>query len=548
MRFNFSLSKWQLIAYATGFCLSLPLLFLIFESFQPDTEVFEHLKQTVLWDYTYNTVVLVFGVCLLSSIIALPLAWLCAYSDFPGKKHFEWALMLPLAMPTYIIAYVYTDLFDYAGPVQSWLRAVFGWQSPDDYWFFDIRTLSGAMVMIALVLYPYLFLIFKTALKEQSYKLVQASQVMGYSPVKSFFKVSIPLGRGAIAAALALISMETMADFATVNYFAVSTLTTAVYDTWLGYYSLTAAAKISGIMLLFLFVVIGVEKFSRRNQAVFERSASENNGPLYYLSGASAWAATLYCCLVLFAGFLLPILILANYAVSYFSQAWNSDALLYAWQSLKIALIVSVICVALSVLINFYQRTSNSRWASIPGKISSTGYALPGTVLAIAVLLPLTEFDEKLNIFAESTGWFEEPGLIFSGTLFALMFAYVVRFYAISQGAIESSYARISPSLDMASHSMGVSEGKTLRRVHLPLLKRGMLTAGLIVFIECMKELPAALLLRPFDFETLATYVYQYVSDEQLELASVSALFIVLVGLIPLYLVNNTMETKASHE
>jgi iron(III) transport system permease protein len=311
---------------------------------------------------------------------------------------------------------------------------------------------------------------------------------------------------------------------------------------------LTAAAKISGIMLLFLFIVIGVEKFSRRNQAVFERGASENNGPLYYLSGASSWTATFYCCMILFAGFLLPILILTSYAIDYFSDAFNSDAFFYAWQSLKIALIVSVICVVLSVLVNFYQRHANTRWSGIPGKISSTGYALPGTVLAIAVLLPLTTFDEHINIFAESTGWFEEPGLIFSGTIFALMFAYVVRFYAIAQGAIESSYARISPSLDMASHSMGVGKANTLKRVHLPLLKRGMFTAGLIVFIECMKELPAALLLRPFDFETLATYVYQYVSDEQLELASVSALFIVLVGLIPLYLVNNTMEAKASHE
>ena len=466
MRLNFSLSIWQFIAYATGFCLSLPLFFLIFESFQPDTDVFEHLKNTVLWDYTYNTVVLIFGVCLLSCIIALPLAWLCAYCEFPGKKHFEWALMLPLAMPTYIIAYVYTDLFDYAGPIQSWLRRVFSWYSPEDYWFFDIRTLGGAMVMIALVLYPYLYLIFKTALKEQSYKLVQASQVMGYSPTKSFFKVSIPLGRGAIAAALALISMETMADFATVHYFAVSTLTTAVYDTWLGYYSLTAAAKISGIMLLFLFVVIGIEKFSRRNMTVVDRSMSENAGVLYILKGRSAWLATLYCALILFAGFLLPVLILAKYAFHYFSESWNSQAFLYAWQSLKIAVLVSVICVVRSVVINFYQRISTSSWAMLPGKIASTGYALPGTVLAVAVLLPLTLFDNVLNQYAQSVTWLDEPGLLFSGTLFALTFAYVVRFYAISQGAIESSYSRISPSLDMASHSMGVSESRTLSKVH----------------------------------------------------------------------------------
>ncbi len=542
------LSKWQVFAAATGFILSLPLLFLIFESLMPDTEVFGHLFDTVLWDYTYNTIVLIAGVASLSCVIALPLGWLCAYCEFPGKRQFEWALMLPLAMPTYIIAYIYTDLFDYAGPVQSLLRGVFGWQSPEDYWFFDIRTLGGAIVMIALVLYPYLFLIFKTALKEQSFKLVQASQLMGLSPLKSFLRVSIPLARGSIVAALALISMEAMADFATVHYFAVSTLTTAVYDTWLGYYSLTAAAKISGIMLLFLFLTLSIERYSRRNKQVFERSNSGTQEALYRLSGASKWWATFYCSIVLILGFILPSLILLQYAVSYFDFAWNQAFLTHAWQSLKLAVLVSVVCVILSMFVVYYQRISQAKYASLPGKLASTGYALPGTVLAIAVLLPLTGADHLINNLAEHTDFIEQPGLIFSGTLFALFFAYVVRFYAIAQGTIESSFARIAPSLDMASHSMGYSYGQTLAKVHFPLMRRGMLTAGLLIFIECMKELPAALLLRPFNYETLATYVYQFVSDEQLEYASLSALFIVVVGLVPLYLVNNSMESKLNHE
>ena len=277
MNFLFKLSNWQLFAWSTGLLLSAPLFFLIYESLQGDSEVFSHLWDTVLWDYITNTVLLIFGVCLLSCAIALPLGWLSAYCSFPGKKQFEWALMLPLAMPTYLIAYVYTDLLDYAGPVQIALRDWFDWHSPTDYWFFDIRTLPGAIVMIALVLYPYLFLIFKTALREQSFKLVQASQLMGLSPWQSFFKVSIVLSRGSIVAALALISMETMADYATVSYFAVSTLTTAVYDTWFGYYSLTAAAKISGVMLLLLFLALMAERFSRRNQAVFERQSGVNS-------------------------------------------------------------------------------------------------------------------------------------------------------------------------------------------------------------------------------------------------------------------------------
>ena len=543
MTYKFQLSKWQLIAWSTGLLLSTPLFFLLLESLQGDSEVFTHLWNTVLWDYISNTVLLVLGVGLLSCFIALPLGWLTAYCRFPGKQQFEWALMLPLAMPTYIIAYVYTDLLDYAGPVQITLRDWFGWQSPSDYCFFDIRTLPGAIVMIALVLYPYLYLIFKTALREQSFKLVQASQLMGLNAWKSFFKVSLVLSRGAIVAALALISMETMADFATVSYFAVSTLTTAVYDTWFGYYSLTAAAKISGVMLLLLFLALITERFSRRNQAVFERQSSVNSEALYILKGKSAWLATGFCSFILIISFIIPMVVLLKYAITYFDQAWNSEFFSYAWQSLKVAAVVSVVTIILSVLVVFYQRIAKQTNPLIPGRLASTGYALPGTVLAIAVLLPLTLLENTIN--RTLAPYDLDIGLLLTGSLLTIIFAYIVRFYAVAHGAIESSFSRISPSLDMASQSMGKSQGRTLRLVHLPLLRRGLLTAGLLVFIECMKELPAALLLRPFDFESLATHVFQYVSDEQLELASISALFIVVVGFIPLYFINRSMEQRS---
>tara|TARA_B110000211_G_scaffold27030_1_gene27539 strand:+ start:58 stop:1689 length:1632 start_codon:yes stop_codon:yes gene_type:complete len=543
MNSQFKLSKWQLFAWATGLILSAPLFFLLLESLQGDSEVFSHLWDTVLWDYILNTVLLVVGVSVLSCVIALPLGWLTAYCHFPGKKQFEWALMLPLAMPTYIIAYVYTDLLDYAGPVQIALREWFGWQSPNDYWFFDIRTLPGAIVMIALVLYPYLFLIFKTALREQSFKLVQASQLMGLSPWQSFFRVSLVLSRGAIVAALALISMETMADFATVSYFAVSTLTTAVYDTWFGYYSLTAAAKISGVMLLLLFLALMAERFSRRKQAVFERQSGVNSESLYILKGKSAWLATLFCSAILILAFIIPIAVLLSYAITYFDKAWNAAFFSYAWQSLKVAAIVSVATIVLSIFVVFYQRVAKQTYPLIPGRLASTGYALPGTVLAIAVLLPLTLVENSINTALEPYNL--DIGLLLTGSILTIILAYVVRFYAIAHGAIESSFVRISPSLDMASQSMGKSLGQTLRLVHLPLLRRGLLTAALLVFIECMKELPAALLLRPFNFESLATHVFQYVSDEQLELASISALFIVIVGFIPLYFINRSMEQRS---
>lgn len=532
---------WTVSAWLSGLALLLPVLALLFESLSPGTEVFSHLWDTVLMDYISNTLLLVFLVALLSLLIGLPVAWLIAMCQFPGRKSFQWAMMLPLAMPSYLIAYVYTDLFDYAGPVQTTLRGWFDWQSPADYAFFEIRSLGGAATMLALVLFPYLYLIVRTSLAEQSFQLIHASRVMGCKPWESFFRVSMPMVRGAIVVALALIGMETLADFATVHYFAVNTLTTAVYDTWLGYNSLTAAAKISVMMLVLVFLFISLERYSRKQRAVHERQSKQDGDYLYQLTGFKAFLATLWCSLILFFAFVLPLLVLINYAIDNVDIAWNDEFFHYAGVSFALAATVAVITVLLSLFILSNLRDNNSleaKWYNrMPSIFASTGYALPGTVLAIGVLIPLTTLDFAINEVLEQ--WMQwQPGLILSGSVFAIIFAYVVRFNAVAVGAVESSYSKISPSIDMVSKTLGLGRFKLMWLVHLPLLKKGCLTAGLLVFIESMKELPAALLLRPFDFETLATYVYQYVSDEQLENASIAALTIVIVGLLPLIFVN----------
>ena len=541
MGFSIFQRLWQAKVWLTALLLVLPVLALVYEASLPDDDVFSQLWDTVLWDYIVNTISLVVLVGLLSLLFGLPVAWLIAMCKFPGRKWLQWAMMLPLAMPSYLIAYVYTDLFDYAGPIQSHLRVWFDWQGPDDYYFFSIRSLGGAATMLALVLFPYMYLIVRTSLVEQSYQLIHASRIMGAKPWQSFWRVSVPMARGAIVIALALIGMETIADFATVHYFAVNTLTTAVYDTWLGYGSLTAAAKISVVMLILVFALVGMERFSRKQQAVFERSATQDADHLYALTGAKAWAATLWCLTVLFFAFVLPFLVLLDYAIENFEQAWNEAFFQYAQISFMVASVVAILTVLISLMILAYQRDANSikrsTLQSIPSVLSSTGYALPGTVLAIGVLIPLSAMDFAINEFTD-TWWQWQPGLVLSGTVVAIIFAYVVRFNAVAIGAIEASYAKISPSIDMVSKTLGLGKFKMMVSIHLPLLKGGCLTAALLVFIEAMKELPAALLLRPFDFETLATYVYQYVSDEQLETASVAALTIVLVGLIPLIFVN----------
>ncbi|NTS77576.1 iron ABC transporter permease [Catenovulum sp. SM1970] len=537
--------SWPMFsAWLIAFIFVMPVLALVFSALQPDEAIFSHLFDTVLFDYIYNTFILVVLVSLFSLAFGVPSAWLMAMCDFKFKRFFSWALILPLAMPAYVVAYIYTDLFDYAGPIQISLRDWFGWQSPNDYWFFDIRSLGGAAVVLALVLFPYVYLLMRSAFANISKEQLQASRILGDSAWRSFLRIQLPQSRGLMIAALALVGMETLADFATVHYFAVNTLTTAVYDTWLGYYSLPAAAKISVFMLVFVFVLLGMEKYQRRKQAVYSRSDTFSDNKPIALTGKRAWLAIGYCSLLFIAGFLLPFAILIEYAFSYFDEAWNDSFITYSWHTLLMALGVAVICVIISCYVNLTARAqSHCQSHQIPGHLLSLGYALPGTVLAIAVLIPMSFIEHQINDYFAL--WFDwQPGLFLSGTVTVIIFAYCVRFIAICIGATREGLAKISPNLDAASLSMGVGPKRTAMKIHLPLLTKVMLTSGLLVFIEAMKELPAALLLRPFGFETLATYVYQYVSDEMLEQASLAAIVIVLVGLIPLIFVNRNMESR----
>ncbi|GGP52121.1 iron ABC transporter permease [Shewanella algicola] len=533
--------SWSLIGYLITAVLLLPLLALIVQATQPDEAVFTHLFDTVLPTYISNSLLLMLLVGFGSLVIAIPAAWFVARCEFPGRRYFQWLLLLPLAMPAYIVAYVYTDMLDYAGPVQRAMRAWFEWQTPHDYYFPAIRSIGGAAVMLSLVLFPYIYLLARTAFMEQSSHFLHASRVMGCGPWRSFWRLALPMARPALAVGVALVAMETAADFATVSYFAVPTLTTAVYDTWLGYGSLTAAAKLSAIMLLVVFSMVGVERFARRKQQLFQKQSRLNEADRYHLAPAKAWAAWSYCMGLLVVSFLLPFVVLCAYAVDYFSESWDDRFWQYSINSLYIAAIVSFICVAFAVVLMFVRRVSPRPSDKLASRLSSTGYALPGTVLAIGVLVPLTYADFAIN---DLMAWFgaKGPGLLFTGSVFALIFAFCVRFVAIAIGSLESSYKRISPSLDMASITLGQSPRQLLCSVHLPLLRKGMFAGALLVFIESMKELPAALLLRPIGFENLATYVFQFVSDEKLEHGALAAIVIVLVGLVPLIYLNRSLE------
>lgn len=533
--------SWSLAGYAVAALLVLPLFALIFQAFQPDEAVFGHLMATVLPTYIINSLLLIFWVSLGALLLALPCAWLMARCDFVGRRYLQWALLLPLAMPAYIVAYVYTDLLDYAGPVQRGLRSIFGWDSPQDYFFPDIRTLGGAACMLSLVLFPYIYLLARTAFMEQSLSLAHASRIMGCSPWQSFWRLSLPMARPALAVGVALVAMETAADFATVNYFAVPTLTTAVYDTWLGYGNLTAAAKLSAIILLVVFSLIGFERFARRKQQLFQKQSRIQVTDLYRLSMTQTLVALSFCGMLLLLAFLLPFGILLSYAIGYFEQSWDKSFWQLSLNSLSLALITSLLCCLIALLLMFVRRISPRQSDALPSRLASTGYALPGTVLAIGVLVPLTMLDFAINDLADLVG-IAGPGLILTGSVIALIFAFCVRFVAIAIGSVESSYKRISPSLDMVSLTMGQTPRQLLRRVHLPLLAKGLFAGALLVFIESMKELPAALLLRPIGFENLATYVFQFASDEKLEHGALAAIVIVLVGFVPLIYLNRSLE------
>ncbi|TVL14026.1 ABC transporter permease [Shewanella algae] len=532
---------WSWAGFTVCGLMVAPLLALVMQAFEPGETRFGQMFATVLPSYIANTFWLMLGVSVGSLLLAVPAAWLVARCEFRGRRLFQWALLLPLAMPAYIVAYVYTDLLDYAGPVQRFLRASFGWQSVTDYWFPDIRTLGGATVMLSLVLFPYVYLLGRTAFLEQSLSLQHAAKVMGCSPWQSFWRLSLPMARPALAAGVALVAMETMADLATVNYFAVSTLTTAVYDTWRAYGDLAAAAKISLLMLLGVFTLFALERMARRKQQLFQKQLLLEAPEPYRLKGWREWLALGYCSLLLLLAFVLPFVILGSYALDYWQQSWNSDFWQYSLNSLTVAAISSVLCLLLAILLMFIRRLSPRKWDMLPSRLVSTGYALPGTVLAIAVLIPLTWLDFRID---DLYALFERqgPGLLFTGSIAALVLAFCIRFAAIAIGSIESSYKRLSPSLDMAAISLGKTPGKVLALIHLPLLRSGIFAALLLVFIEAMKELPAALLLSPVGFHNLATQVFQYVSDEQLEQGALAAIVIVLVGLVPLIYLNRSLE------
>jgi len=513
-----------------------PILVVFSSVFTDSGAVWQHLLTTVLPDYIISSLLLMLGVGICTVIIGVGTAWLVTLCQFPGQRWFEWGLLLPLAAPAYVLAYVYTELLEFYGPVQSSLRGVFGWTAVGDYWFPTIRSLGGAIAIISLVLYPYIYLLARVAFLEQSVCTLEASRSLGCNPWQSFTRVALPLARPAIVAGLALVLMETLNDFGTVQYFAVSTFSVGIYRTWFGMGQPVAAAQLSALLLVFVLLLIGLERWSRQ-QTKYYQAGRYQRVARFKLQGWRAIAALLCCLLPITLGFLIPagrLLYMAAIDVTHnFSQRfWELSQ-----HSLILAAVTAAIAVVMALVMAYGLRLRPNWGMQVAVRTASVGYAVPGAVIAVGVLFPIGTIDNAIDAGMRSTFGIS-TGLLLSGSITALVFAYLVRFLAVSYHTVESSLSRIKPNLDDAARSLGSGSTRTLLKVHAPLMSSGLITAAILVFVDVMKELPATLIVRPFNFDTLAVEVYRLAADERLTEAAAPALAIVAVGIIPVILLS----------
>lgn len=500
------------------------------------SDTWSHMAQTVLPEFIRNTIILCLGVGLGVSSIGITAAWLTTMHDFPGRRFFEWALVLPLAVPAYVMAYAYTDFLQFVGPVQSWLRETFGWRA-GDYWFPDVRSVGGAVAMFIFVLYPYVYLLARTAFLERAGGMLEAGRSLGLGPWRCFFKVSLPLARPALVAGTALALMETLADYGTVAYFGVQTFTTGIYRAWFSLGDRTAAAQLAALLLGFVILVLVLEHLSR-GRARFNNTSRQAGPPARIeLAGARGWLASFACFMPLLLGFLLPGGLLLQMALVEGDAQFGPRFFTLARNSFLLAAVSAVLAVGIAVLLAYASRLARSPVPAAANRIVGLGYAVPGSVIAVGVLIPVTRLDHFI-----ASGWENlfgvNPGLVLTGGIAALVYAYLTRFLAIALHTVDSSLGKITPSMDDAARSLGHGKFATLRRVHVPLLRGSLLTAGLLVFVDVMKELPATLVMRPFNFDTLATQAHTLAADERLAEASTAALTIVAVGLIPMFILS----------
>ncbi|NJK62826.1 MAG: iron ABC transporter permease [Synechococcaceae cyanobacterium SM2_3_1] len=534
-RFQFLTARiWGGAALGIAVLVIIPIGFVLTSLWAETGEIWRHLASTVLPLYLRNSFVLALGVGAGVLLIGVATAWLVTMCQFPGRRFFEWALLLPLAAPAYVLAYTYTDLLQVSGPIQTALRRWLDW-GVNDYWFPNIRSLGGAICMLILVLYPYIYLVTRLAFLEQAVRTLEVSRSLGCDPWRSFLTVALPLARPSIVAGLALVVMETLNDYGTVDYFGVQTFTTGIFRTWYGMGERVAATQLAALLLMLVLFLLLLERWSRR-QARYFQSGYGGGGAPYLLQGWRRILAWGSCALPIGLGFLLPGAALVLMVIDHWENSFTARFWSFAANSLILATVTAGLAVLLSLILAYGRRLYPSLFLHSLTRMATIGYAVPGSVIAVGILIPLGTWDQVVNTWLQQ--WGLSRSFVVSGTVIALIYAYLVRFLTVSFSTIEASLSKLKQHLDEAARSLGHGSTSTFWHIHLPLLWKGILTAAILVFVDVMKELPATVVIRPFNFDTLAVRAYQMASDERLAEAAAPALMIVLVGILPVILLS----------
>ncbi|MGL3605915.1 ABC transporter permease [Rhizobium sp. G187] len=535
-------TRLALVAAAIVF---MPIAAIFVIGMTADPENWQHVLLNVIPRAGLRTLWLLVFTGIATAIFGIGTAWLVASCDFPLRRLLSPALVLPLAIPSYLAAYAFGEFFDFTGPLQTAYRALFGFRSARDYSFFDIRSLSGAVLVMSAVLYPYVYLACRSMFLMQGRAAADVARTLGAGPLRVFARIQVPMARPAIMIGLTLVMMETLNDIGAVEYLGVQTLTFSIYDTWLNRGSLAGAAQIACFMLAIVVLLLMVERHARKRQrfASHKTTAMVANTVRLKLTGLKGILAATFCIFPILVGFFIPVLVLGGFALRRLDDFLEPRLLDALWHSTLVAGAAAVITVVIGFVLTYAVRTDRSRIAVAASRIASLGYGIPGTVLGIGVLIPLASLDNAVDgLLRQTLGM--SSGLLLSGTGFAIVYAYSVRFLTMAEGTLDAGFQKLSPHLDMAARTLGRTGPQTLRQILLPNLKPAVLTAGLLVFIEALKELPATILLRPFNFNTLATLVYEDASRGMPQSASVAAIIIIFAGLIPVILVSRSLDEQ----
>ena len=502
----------------------------------PTENIWPQLISTSLPRYLTNSVKLMVLVGVVATLFGVTTAWIVSRYTFPMRSVFQWALFLPLAVPSYIGAYAFVDFWEYAGPFQTKMRALFGWETARDYWFFETRSLGTAVFVIALSLYPYIYMLARSAFRDQSDRVMEVARALGAKPVTRFWQIALPMARPAIAVGAAIVMMETLNDFGAVDYFAVQTLTTGIFTIWLETNNLGGASQIALVLIGLIATLLMLERYSRRNIRVDKKSNRDGAAGLQKLGFGKSILAITICTIPVLFGFIMPVSIMLSHAVRLESFLELKDFVEAAYHSIWVAGFAGILTISAAMIVIFAIQILPNEWRRVLAQISMLGYAVPGAVLAIGVLIPLAWFDHRLADFVQSV-FNVDIGLVFTGSAAAIILAYFVRFFALGIGTIGSAMGRQSPNLLASARALGAAPNKALRQVHVPLIRGPIIVALLLVFVDGVKELPATLLLRPFGFETLSTLIYNSASREDIEGASIASLAVICVSVIAVLVV-----------